>query len=369
MARAQAQLGNEVGIITTNQDGRGTLDVPVGNPVRWDGVEIRYFSIHVPKFWYASFPMARALKERIPGVDIVHIHSMYMFHTAAAARYCARFRIPFVLMPHGCLDPYIYNRHRLRKRFVEVLFQDRITRNASAIHYVTEEEKNLAEQYTGGTPGFVVPIGLDADDYVERPSSGSLFCRFPELRGKKIVLYLGRINFKKGLDLLAKAFGSVAREHNDVHLLIAGPDDDGYGEKVTAWLEGEGVLARTTFTGMLHGEEKLEAFHRSSVFVLPSSSENFGISVLEAMACGLPVIVSDKVNLWPTIVDAKAGEVAPCDAEAFSRKILAVLEDEEAARKMGGNGVALVREKYSWPEIGARLISVYSSLIARKRMN
>ncbi len=362
MARAQAQLGNEVSVYTTNQDGQGTLDVPTDRPVRWEGVTLRYFPIQFPRFWGTSLPLIHSLKEKIPDVNVVHIHTLYLFHTVAAAFYSLKFRIPYILRPHGILDPYIYRRHRLRKRIAEFLFQDRITRQAAAIHFITEEEKALAEQYTFGTPGFVVPIGLNIDEYSGKLPGEALFSRFPELRGKKIVLFLGRINFKKGLDILAGAFSAVARERNDVHLLIAGPDDDGYGEKVVRWLKEGNVFSKTTFAGMLQGEEKLEAFHNSAVFVLPSYSENFGISILEAMACGLPVIVSDKVNLWPAIVEAKAGEVAPCDAVAFSRKILEILVDEESAQRMGRNGAALVRAKYSWPGIAAQMIAKYASL-------
>jgi len=343
------------------------LPVPTDRPVTRDGVEVRYFPIQHPKRWVVSWPLARALKEKIPCVDVVHIHTLYMFHTLVAASCCEKRGIPYVLRPHGSLNPNIYNRHRLRKRIAELLFQDRITRCASAIHFITEEEKTLAEQYIHGAPGYVVPIGLNVEEYAPKPSCEILFSRFPDLKGKNIVLFIGRINYVKGLDILARAFAFVARKRKDVHLLLAGPDDDGYGEKVREWLKKEGVLEKTTFTGMLLGDEKLEAFYGSSVFVLPSYSENFGISVLEAMACGLPVIVSDKVNLWPEIVEAKAGEVAPCDAEEFSRRILGVLDDEGSAREMGVNGAALVRERYSWPEVAARMIEMYASLIPPDR--
>ncbi len=223
----------------------------------------------------------------------------------------------------------------------------------------------VSEKHTFGVKGFVVPIGLNVDEYANNPSGENIFSRFPELKGKKIILFLGRINFVKGLDILVKSFSIVARVRKDVHLLIAGPDDDDYGKNVAIWLKEEGVLARTTFAGMLHDEEKLEAFFNSFMFVLPSYSESFGISVLEAMACGLPVIVSDKVNLWPEIVEAKAGEVAPCDAEAFSRKIIRILDDAEYAKQMGENGKTLVKTKYSWREIAVKMISAYSSIIQR----
>jgi len=365
MARAQARLGNEVSIYTTNQDGNRELFVPTDRVVQQDGVSIRYFPIQHPRFWGTSLPLAQALRGKIPDVDVVHIHSIYMFHTAVAAFYSKKFQIPYIIRPHGTLDPFIYNRHRFRKKIVEILFQDRVLRCASGIHFITEEEKMLAGKYTFGAPGFVVPLGLDIDEYSCVPAKGKLISRFPELNGKTIILFLGRINFKKGLDILVTAFAAIVREQKDVHLLIAGPDNTGYGKKVSEWLKKENVHTKTTLAGMLQGEEKLEAFHISSVFVLPSYSENFGIAVLEAMACGLPVIVSDKVNLWHEVVAARAGEVAPCDADAFSRKIHDILNDKESARQMGMNGNALVRKKFSWHEIATRLLSTYSSLITK----
>jgi len=365
MACASARLGNEVHIFTTNQDGDRDLSVPTDRVVQQDGVNIRYFPIQHPRFWGTSLPMARALKKKIPDVEIVHIHSLYLFHAAVTALYCEKFQIPYVIRPHGTLDPYIYKRHRFRKTIVEILFQNRVLRRAAGIHFITEEEKSLGEQYTYGTYGFVVPIGLDIDHYARRPDKGRLFSRFPELSGKKIILFLGRVNFKKGLDILVSAFAAAARERDDVHLLIAGPDDSDYGKKVTAWLKKENVYNKTTLSGMLQGEEKLVALHYSSVFVLPSYSENFGIAVLEAMACGLPVVISEKVNLWPTVVAAKAGLVAPCNADIFSRKILNILNDDTLARQMGVNGKVLVRNKFSWQKIACKLLSVYSSLISK----
>jgi glycosyltransferase involved in cell wall biosynthesis len=339
--------------------------VATDRAVRQDGVSVRFFPIQHPRFLGTSFPLARALKERIPEVNIVHIHSLYMFHTAVAAHYCEKFQTPYVICPHGALDPFIYKRHRFRKKIVEILFQDRVIRRASGIHFITEEEKMLAGKYTFGAPVFVVPLGLDIDEYSYKSPKGKLFSRFPELNGQKIILFLGRVNFKKGLDVLVNAFAAVARERGDVHLLIAGPDDSDYGKKVTAWLKKENVYKKTTIAGMLQGEEKLEALTYSSVFVLPSYSENFGIAVLEAMACGLPVVVSEKVNLWPSVVEAKAGLVAPCDAGIFSRKTLNILNDDDLAHQMGMNGIALVRNKFSWQEISLKLQSMYSSLVTK----
>src|ERR1019366_5643046 len=127
---------------------------------------------------------------------------------------------------------------------------------------------------------------------------------WPETSGKKVILFLVRLNFKKGLDLLSKAFGAVDRTRSDVHLFLAGPDNEGYGKKGRQWLEDVRVLGRGTFAGMLEGERKDAAFAAADIFVLPSYTENFGIAIAEAAAAGLPVIVSNKVNIWREISDA-----------------------------------------------------------------
>ena len=288
MAQAVAALGHEVSIYTTNVDGPGVSDVPLDRPVHRKGVEIHHFPIQRPRFWRVSWPMAAALERAIPEVDVVHVHTLYMFHDWVVGRHCRRFGVPYLLRPHGTLDPYIYRRHRWRKRIVEWLYQDRVLREATAIHYTTEEEQELATPYVHGAPGTVVPLGLHLADYDRLPDPTALARRYPECAGRKVILFFGRLNFKKGLDLLTEAFGRILRERSDVHLLLVGPDG-GMRAQTEAWLRANGTLEQATFTDMLLGEAKLEVLAGSDLFVLPSYSENFGIAVIEAMACGLPV--------------------------------------------------------------------------------
>ncbi len=367
MARAVAQLGHEVSIYTTNQDGPGELEVPVGQPVWREGVEIRYFPIQAPRYWGTSLPLAMGLRRKIPASDLVHIHSLYLFHDLVAGHYCRAYGIPYLLRPHGTLDPFIHRRHRWRKRLMELWFEDRNIRRAAALHFTTAQEQELAAPYTFETPGLVVPLGIGVDEFGEMPEPGGFRRRHPEIGDKHIILFFGRVNFKKGLDILAKAFGAVARQRQDVHLVIAGPDNEGWGAKVRTWLEEEGVGARTTFTGMVLGPEKLAVLRDATLFVLPSYSENFGIAVIEAMAMGLPVIISDQVNIWREVQDGRAGRVIPCDAGALADQILDLLAHPEAAASMGQTGRALVMERFPWPRIGRSLAEAYVRIIDEHR--
>ncbi len=361
MARAVAKLGHEVSIYTTNADGDGVLPVPTDRPVEDAGVRLWYFPVQTPRFWKPSWPLARALKNAIPEVDVVHLHSLYLFHDWVTGRDCRRFGVPYILRPHGTLDPFIFRRHRFRKSIMELAFQNRVLRCAAAIHYTTEEEMRLAEPYVFGAPGAVVPLGLDLDDYADLPPPGSFRARHPEVGDKKIVLFFSRINFKKGMDVLARAYGSIARARDDVHLVIAGPDH-GFQSKVEGWLRDEGALGRTTFTGMLLGDDKLAVLRDADLFVLPSYSENFGIAVVEAMACRLPVIISDKVNIWREVETADAGAVAPPEADAFSARIVELLDDPARRQAMGEQGRRLVERAFNWDRIAERLEGLYQGV-------
>lgn len=151
-----------------------------------------------------------------------------------------------------------------------------------------------------------------------------------------------------------------------MHLILAGPDDDGYGTQVRCWLEDEGVLEKCTFTGMLLGAEKRAAFRDADMFVLPSYTENFGIAVAEAMACGLPIVISNKVNIWQEVVGAKAGLVVNCDVQELSRALLTLLDDPNLGKDLGQHGRRLVAERFTWETVGKQIVQVYQQILSRR---
>ena len=214
----------------------------------------------------------------------------------------------------------------------------------------------------------MVPNGLDTEEFADLPAKGTFRAQHPEIGDRPIILFLGRLNFKKGLDLLAPAFGQVLAAGHDAHLVIAGPDDD-MADKTRGWLSAAGALERTTFTGTITGDEKLSALADAAMFVLPSYSENFGIAVAEAMACGLPVVISDAVNIWPEVKSAGAGLVGPCDPAATARNMIEILENPERAAEMAAHGVQLVRERYSWDGIAPLLEKAYEDVLAGRKNN
>jgi glycosyltransferase involved in cell wall biosynthesis len=363
MARALARRGHEVSVATTDFSPSRGRAAPEIAPE--PGLTLHVFPLSFPRRWLASWRMRGALPELIGAAEIVHIHSLYLFHSWAAGTLCRRMGAPYIIRPHGTLDPLIHRRHRWRKRVMELAFQDRLLRDAAAIHYTSAEERRLAEPFVHGAPGVVIPLGLELEDYAALPPPGAFRGRHPEIGERPILLFLGRLNFKKGLDVLIDAAARLAAEGIEAHLVLAGPDG-GMETAARRWVAEARLQSRATFTGMLTGRDKLAALRDAALFLLPSASENFGIAVVEAMACGTPVIVSDRVNIWREIVEDGAGLAAPPEAEAFARAAIRLLRDEPARRAMGQAAAASVAKRYRWSVIAAELERAYERLAARR---
>src|SRR3989442_10257614 len=165
LCRELARRGDDLAIYTTTIDGDGDLPVPLAEPQWIEGVQIRYFPVQWPRRYVFSPPLAKALKVAIPQYDLVHIHSLYLFSSLAAAHYCQRFGVPYLVQPHGSLDPYLYQRHRGRKRIYELLVERRNLNRAAAIHFTTEEERELTRPLRLEAPGIVAPVGLNLAEY------------------------------------------------------------------------------------------------------------------------------------------------------------------------------------------------------------
>lgn len=366
MARAAIRRGVRAEIFTTNVDLRGSMEVPLCSPVQTEGVPVTYFPVDFSHYYKVSLTLASALRNAIPAQDLVEIHSLYQFPSTAAAHYSRRFGVPYLLGPHGALDPFLFRRHRPRKLVYELCAERHNLSAAARVHFTSQEEMELARRTGIRMKPAVVPLGVDADAPLSRDED-RICQRWPELRGRRTLLFLGRINFKKGLDILSSAFSQLARERTDLHLMIAGPDSAGYARRVRDWLRRAGVLDRVTFTGMLQGADKALAFSAATAFLLPSYTENFGIAVVEAMAASVPVIITRRVNIWREIVEAGAGMATEPRADEFSAAIRSLLDGPAAARAMGEAGRTLYLREYTWDTAGARLLDLYATVISEHR--
>lgn len=363
LCQAQAQYAQQVTVYTTNLDGNATLAVPSNQKVLLAGVEVYYFQARWPSFAF-SLSLASALKQSVQEFDIVHIHSIFNWPITPAALSCRKHGVPYIVSPRGMLGPVPLAKGVWKKKAYSRLVERRNLNGAAAIHFTSEEERAEADAFGLKPPSFVIPNGINLKEFAHLPPPGDFRKNYPEVAGKKLLLFLGRISWKKGLDLLVRAYGALARARDDLHLIIAGPDDEGYRKKVEIWLAEERVQGQATFTGMLTGDKKLAAFVDADVFCLPSYQENFGMAVVEAMACGLPVVISDRVNIWRDIKEAGAGVVAPCDANEVARAVVGLLNDEEAVVRMGARGQGLVQEKYAVEKVAKQMLGIYERVAA-----
>ncbi len=367
LSRQLVRMGQRVSIFTTYESGHSPLlDAEEGTV---DGVEVHQFPASKTAYGFSS-GLLKGLRKAIPTADVVNIHGLYRFHFVAAAYLCRRYGVPYVIKPHGSLDPFMFRVRRSLKRIPERMFVAPALRRASAVHFTAEEEMHLAAS-TGlfhggrGKPVFnavTVPEGFDPAQLEPIGSAGDFVRRHPETAGKKRILFLSRLNFKKGLDILVKAFAIVCRTRDNVHLVIAGPDEEGYSRVVRSWLVENGVADKATFTGMLLGAERSSAYAAADVFVLPSYTENFGLVILESLCLGVPVVMSNKVNIWREIEEAGAGLIVDCDAGATARSISRVLDEPSLADLMRSRGRRLVREQFGWEAVGMRMLAMYQEV-------
>jgi len=236
-------------------------------------------------------------------------------------------------------------------------WQRRMLDTAAAIHFKTEEERRLVGDLNLRAPSAVVPNGLDRDAFGDLPSP--LAAR--ELLGLPdgpVVLTLGRISHKKGLDLLIESFALVRRRHQHAQLVIAGPDDEGLSLALRAQAEALGVMHAVHFTGMVRGAEKAAALAVADVWTLPSRTENFGSAVAEALAAGCPTVVSPAVNLAPELEAAHAAVIAKLEPAALAAAIVGLLDDAPLRAELAVRGREFAR-RYEWSVVAQQMAAMY----------
>lgn len=370
LARAQSETGLEVDVVSTNIDApRGVLPAAPNCFIKADGVRFRYCSVQFRPL-LLSLDLKSFIDRNVTSYDIIHVHGLYRFPPTYAAHQARRHGVPYVISPHGALDPYLYDKSTvgsvLLKRLYERWFDLPNLHAAGAIHYTAEEERRRASFLGIQAPSFVVPIGLDWKRYRALPERGALRGQWG-LGKAPMVLFLGRLHFKKGLDLLIPAFDTLRRQVPNVQLVIAGPENDDYGRKVRGWVSERRLEAVVRFVGPLNGADVVQAYVDADVFVLPSYTENFGMTVVESLACTCPVVISDQVSIHAEVAAAGAGLVTRCDASEVANALATLLGNAERRRTMGANGRRLVQERYTWPAIVDTLTKEYQAVIERHR--
>ncbi|NOV31557.1 glycosyltransferase [Methylomonas sp. ZR1] len=269
--------------------------------------------------------------------DAIVIHNLWQYHSFAAHAALKSVNAPYYVFTHGALDPWFKKQYPL-KHLKKCLYwfwgEYPVIRDAKKVLFTCEEEKVLARQsfWPYRCNEHVVNYGTAGHIGIADEQRSLFLNSFPNLRGKRFLLFLSRIHPKKGIDLLIEAFAKNKPYESDLELVIAGPDQIGWQKELHALAVSRGVADKITWTGMLGGDMKWGAYLTADAFILPSHAENFGIVVAEALSCSLPVLISDKVNIWQEVEQNVAGLVADDTIGGCSDLIERWIQMDESAK-------------------------------------
>jgi len=361
LCRGLAAHGHDVHVFTTSVDGPEDSDVPLGIPVGLEGVKVWYFPSSRLRRLYWSPSMAGALAGQTALFDLVHLHSIFLWPTWAAARAARAARVPYLVSPRGMLVKDLIRR---KSRWLKTAWMGMIERHnlegAAGIHATSRSEAEEIGRFGFRLPPlYTVPNGIVPEEF-DLPSSSFS----PALSGiadeERYLLFLSRISWKKGLDRLIPALAGLP----GVNLVVAGNDEENYLPVMEDLACRHGVRKRVFFVGPVAGDDKVLLLRRAAAMVLPSYSENFGIVVLEAMAAGCPVVVTPEVGLAETVRDAGAGIVADGDPARLGDAIGTLLADPALGARMGENGRRTVDEQFTWKAVAKRMEGVYARILS-----
>jgi glycosyltransferase involved in cell wall biosynthesis len=362
MGRGLRQHGVDVLIASTDADGERRLPLEPGVPVDWHGVPTIVFPRQFSESFKYSAPLADWLGQHVRDFSVVHINAVFSHACLAAASACRRHQVPYIVRPLGSLDPWSLRQKPLRKRLAWHLGAKQMLSRAAAIHYTTPAEQRLAEEPLHLEHGVVIPIGIDLAVY-QQPADVAGFRSQFGLTDEPYVVILGRLHPKKGLEPFIRAFLDVTRARHLQHwrLVIVGDGDATYVERLKRVASESGDPARVVLAGWLGGQSKIAALQGAELLALPSFQENFGLVVAEALACGVPVLVSPFVNLADDIEREAAGWVVPLDDAQLAAGLHDALgrPDERARRGAAGRELA---NRFVWPTVTAELAGVYRQL-------
>jgi glycosyltransferase involved in cell wall biosynthesis len=368
--KALAQKGIDVTVYTTNV-GLKSENIPIKKEIDMEGVRVvyfpflKFFEILGATGWQLSCSLTMALHKNVRFFDVVYILGIWNYPCLIAGYFCRKYRKPYVVSPRGHLFPYSFKVKSFKKWLCYLLFAKRNIINASAIHYTSQDEaeESRVPDYVN-KKSFIVPCGLFLSDFSNLPPKQNLRYEYPLLKDKKVILFLSRIDRKKGVDILINAYIKLTRERQDVSLLIAGPISKKMKAPLEDLLKGGGLEGKVFFTGLLSGARKMEAYTGSDMFVLPSYSESFGMVVIEAMACGLPVIISDKVGIHKEIKENNAGLIITCNADSLYRGIKTLLDNPQLAETLAANARSMLDRYYNIEVAADSLIDKYRRILS-----
>ena len=363
LAEALSNLRIDVDVVATSANGVTSLQVPLNQWITTKNYRVQYFD-YLDIFDYKfTLSLTKWLYRHVSEYDLVHTHAIFSYPVLPAYWACQMNKIPYVVAPHGMLDPWALAYKSNKKKLYFSLLEKPALNKAAAIHMTASTEAENVKSLMLKPPLAIIPNGIHRKDFEYLPKPNVFYQHFPDAQNKTLIIFLGRIDPKKGLDLLAKAFAKAYQIFPDAYLIVAGQDNTGFLPIAQSYFAEAGCSDAVKFTGMLTGEIKYAALAAANIYVAPSYSEGFSMSVLEGMASGLPCVITTGCN-FP---EAKGvSEIVDIDAEQIGNALIKLLENPERAKDMGDRARQFILENYTWDKVASKMITIYKQILNKE---
>jgi len=368
LAKQLVDRGHQVTVYTTDIKDRCSRISDITGVKNVDGMHVHYFRNLSNRLAfmriYLPLGMIGIIKRELKNFDIIHLNEFRSFQSIIVHYYAKKYNIPYVLQTRGSLPRFVGK--KMLKHVYDKLWGYMILKDAAKLIALTPMEAQQYESWgvNKGRIG-IVPNAIELSEFDKLPQRGNFREKWNISKSQKMVLSLSRINRIKGLDLLVKAFNELQKEIDNVKLVIVGPDD-GYLPNLRELIRELKIEEKILYIDLLQGRNKLEAYVDADIYVLPSSYEIFGRTILEAMACGTPVVVTESCGL-ASIVHEQTGIVITSDKEQLSDALSHMLSDEQMRLQFGERGKSLVREKFNQDKTIEQIEKIYGSCMSSKQ--
>lgn len=367
LVKALRECKIEAEIVTTNDRGASLLDVPLYQCVEYEQVPIWFLPRFSPplKEYIFSPAITQWLWQNIQNYDILDNHYLFSYASTCAGAIARWQNIPYTVRTMGQLAPWALAQSQRKKQIYSLLIERQNLNRAAAIHCTSEGEAEDVRNFGIKTPTVTLPLGVNQPETLS-DAKRKIHERYQIPPTVPIILFLSRLHYKKRPDLLITSLSKLALTQSNFHLILAGTGEAEYLEYLQKLVLDSGLTTQTTFSGFVTGKDKDLLLQGSDIFVLPSFSENFGIAVAEALAHGLPVIITPDIQIAPEISQANAGLIVPGEEVAIANAIAQLLATPEQRYQLSENGKKLVKERYSWKAIASQLTEVYRTIIEKE---
>ena len=356
MTTALAQAGAAVEVLTTF---RGGEDTAIIDRLKERGIRVtRIGPVRTPIGHHPQ--LKAATQEAISRNDLVHIHALWENVQHYSARAAQQLNKPYIITTHGMLDPWSLRQSPIRKKIYLAWRLRHNLDHATALHFTADAER-ASVQLPIKAATMVEPLGLDLSDFDPLPAPGKFRQQWAIPDTTKLLTFLGRIHPGKGVEYLVPALAKI--KDTNAKLAIVGPDSENYQQTIMSQVESLGIKDRVIFTGPLSGQEKLGALLDADIFCLPSDHENFGIVVIEALACAVPVLISDQVKIYREIEQAQVGQICQTNVESVVSNLDTMLQADLPETYPPKKLRSFVHDHYDWSVIANKVLAHYQRLL------